>query len=39
MKQLIYELARRYPTLEESMLGALRNYKQYALWEPAEEED
>ena len=38
MKQLIYELARRYPTLEESMLGALRNYKQYALWEPVEEE-
>ena len=38
MKQLIYELARRYPTLEESMLGALRNYKQYALWELVEEE-
>lgn len=36
MKELIAELAKRYPTIEESMLGALRNHKQYHLWYPEE---
>lgn len=33
MKELIAELAKRYPALQESMLNALRNDKQYGLWE------
>lgn len=33
MKELLQELARRYPHLEETMLSALQNDDQYSLWE------
>lgn len=33
MKELMDELATRYPNIRETMLGALRNDKQYGLWE------
>jgi len=33
MKELLRELARRYPHLEETMLSALQNDDQYSLWE------
>lgn len=33
MKQLLKELCKRYPDLDEKMLSALRNTDQYALWE------
>lgn len=33
MKELVAELAKRYPNVEESLLNALRNDKQYGLWE------
>ena len=33
MKELLSELARRYPNVQESILSALRNDKQYGLWE------
>jgi tRNA 2-thiocytidine biosynthesis protein TtcA len=33
MKELLQELAKRYPHLEESMLSALQNDGQYSLWE------
>ena len=33
MKELLAELGRRYPTLKDMMLSALRNDKQYGLWE------
>jgi tRNA 2-thiocytidine biosynthesis protein TtcA len=33
MKELIQELSRRYPHLQENMLSALKNDGQYALWE------
>ena len=33
MKELLRELALRYPNVQESMLNALRNDKQYGLWE------
>ncbi len=32
MKNLLRELARRYPDVEERMLNALRNQDQYSLW-------
>jgi len=33
MKELLRELAKRYPNLEETMLSALKNDDQYSLWE------
>ena len=33
MKDLLHELAKRYPHLEENMLSALKNDEQYSLWE------
>ena len=33
MKQLLRDLARRYPRLQENMLAALRNDAQYGLWQ------
>jgi tRNA 2-thiocytidine biosynthesis protein TtcA len=33
MKELLSELGRRYPHLQENMLSALKNEKQYSLWE------
>ena len=33
MKELLCDLCRRYPTAREMMLEALRNEKQYGLWE------
>ncbi|MDD3214613.1 MAG: ATP-binding protein, partial [Eubacteriales bacterium] len=45
MKDLLAELGRRYPHLEENMLSALKNEEQYGLWEkapssaPAEDEE
>ncbi|MBN1776899.1 MAG: tRNA 2-thiocytidine(32) synthetase TtcA [Clostridiales bacterium] len=33
MKELLKELARRYPHLRETMLSALKNDDQYSLWE------
>ena len=33
MKELLASLARRYPNVQEMMLGALKNVRQYALWE------
>ncbi len=44
MKELLTELARRYPHLQETMLSALKNADQYSLWEkepkkPAPEEE
>ena len=33
MKELLGELAKRYPHLEETMLSALKNDEQYSLWE------
>lgn len=33
MKELLSELGKRYPHLQESMLSALRNDRQYSLWE------
>jgi tRNA(Ile)-lysidine synthase TilS/MesJ len=33
MKELLAELGRRYPRLQENMLAALRNDAQYGLWE------
>jgi tRNA 2-thiocytidine biosynthesis protein TtcA len=33
MKELLGELGKRYPHLEESMLSALQNDSQYSLWE------
>ena len=33
MKELLAELGRRYPHLEETMLSALKNDAQYSLWE------
>ncbi|NLI20476.1 MAG: tRNA 2-thiocytidine(32) synthetase TtcA [Clostridiales bacterium] len=33
MKELLAELARRYPHLQETMLSALKNDAQYSLWE------
>ena len=33
MKELLSSLAKRYPNLQEMMLGALKNVDQYALWE------
>ena len=33
MKELLAELAQKYPTIKESMLSALQNNKQYGLWE------
>jgi len=33
MKELLHELAKRYPHLEETMLSALKNDEQYSLWE------
>ncbi len=41
MKELLQELGRRYPHLEENMLSALKNDGQYGLWEkgPGNDED
>ncbi|MDD3334054.1 MAG: ATP-binding protein [Eubacteriales bacterium] len=36
MKELIAELSKHYPKIEESMLNALRNDQQYGLWEKDE---
>jgi len=33
MKELLQELAKRYPHIEETMLSALQNDHQYSLWE------
>ena len=33
MKELLQELAKRYPHLEENLLSALKNDDQYSLWE------
>ncbi len=33
MKELLKELSQRYPDLKDQMLSALRNDKQYGLWE------
>ncbi len=33
MKELLYELAKRYPHLQETLLSALKNDDQYSLWE------
>lgn len=33
MKELLSELAKRYPNLQETMLSALKNDDQYSLWE------
>ena len=33
MKELLHELAKRYPHLQETMLSALKNDDQYSLWE------
>lgn len=33
MKELLSELAKRYPHIEETMLSALKNDEQYSLWE------
>lgn len=33
MKELLLELAKRYPHLQETMLSALKNDHQYSLWE------
>ncbi len=33
MKELLAELGKRYPNLEETMLSALKNDQQYSLWE------
>jgi tRNA 2-thiocytidine biosynthesis protein TtcA len=33
MKELLSELSRRYPHLQETMLSALKNTEQYGLWE------
>jgi len=33
MKDLLTELGRRYPHLQENMLSALKNQEQYGLWE------
>ena len=33
MKELLSELAKRYPHLQETMLSALKNDDQYSLWE------
>ena len=33
MKELLKELAKRYPNLQETMLSALKNDDQYSLWE------
>jgi len=35
MKALLSELGRRYPRLQETMLSALQNDRQYSLWEKA----
>lgn len=35
MKELLAELGKRYPHLEENMLSALKNEEQYGLWEKA----
>ena len=32
MKELLAELTKRYPTLKDSMLSALKNEAQYSLW-------
>ena len=36
MKELLSELGRRYPRLQENMLSALKNEEQYGLWEKGE---
>lgn len=36
MKELLKELAKRYPHIEETMLSALKNDTQYSLWEKDE---
>ncbi|MBE0601621.1 MAG: tRNA 2-thiocytidine(32) synthetase TtcA [Firmicutes bacterium] len=33
MKELLAELAKRYPHIEETLLSALKNDEQYSLWE------
>ena len=35
MKELLAELTKRYPTLKDSMLSALKNEAQYSLWNMA----
>jgi len=35
MKELLSELSKRYPTLKDSMLSALKNEAQYSLWNMA----